>query len=87
MQLSTFAIYADGSTLHVTGKNLNQIRKNLEIDFMILHKWFFENIQKKFHYMVIGRKDPLHKVTLNNNEIPSSTQSTLTCSKFTIETL
>ena len=29
--------YADNNTLYYTGKDLNQIRKNLEMDFIILH--------------------------------------------------
>ena len=29
--------YADNNTLYSTGKNLNKIKRNLEIDFMILH--------------------------------------------------
>ena len=45
-------------TLFSTGKDLNRIRRNLEIDFMILHQWFHENHmtlnQGKCHYMVIG---------------------------------
>ena len=50
--------YADENTLYSTVKNLNRIRRNLEIDFMILHQWFHENHmtlnQGKCHYMVIG---------------------------------
>ena len=29
--------YADENTLYSTGKNLNRIRRNLEMEFMILH--------------------------------------------------
>ena len=29
--------YADNNTMYSTGKNLNKIKRNLEIDFMILH--------------------------------------------------
>ena len=39
----------------------NWIRRNLEIDFMILHQWFHENHMTlnpgKCHYMVIGSRD------------------------------
>ena len=35
--------YADDSTLYSTGKYLNRIRRNLEMEFMILHQWFHEN--------------------------------------------
>ena len=30
--------YADDNTMYSTGKDLNQIRTNLEMDFMILHQ-------------------------------------------------
>ena len=30
--------YVDDNTLYFTGKDLNQIRRNLEMDFMILHQ-------------------------------------------------
>ena len=30
--------YVDNNTLYFTGKDLNQIRRNLEMDFMILHQ-------------------------------------------------
>ena len=35
--------YADENTWYSNGKDLNRIRRNLEIDFMILHQWFHEN--------------------------------------------
>ena len=35
--------YANDNTLYSTGKDLRQIRTNLEMDFMILHHWFHEN--------------------------------------------
>ena len=49
--------YTDDNTLYSTGKEPNQIRRNLEIDFMILHQWFRENHKTlnpgKRNYMVL----------------------------------
>ena len=60
MFISKFSLcnYTDDNTLYSTGKDLNQIRRNLEMDFMILEQWFHEyrmtlNLGKR-HYMVIG---------------------------------
>ena len=68
--------YADDNILYSTGKDINRIRKNLEMNFMILHKWFHEKHvllnPGNCHYMVIGSKDPSHKIMRNNNEITSS---------------
>ena len=51
-------------TLFSTGKDLNRIRRNLEIDFMILHQWFHENHMTlspgKCHDMVIASRDLSH---------------------------
>ena len=62
------AIIADDSTLHFTGKDLNRIRRNLEIDFVILHQCFYENHMTlnlgKCHYMVIGSRDLSHEIML-----------------------
>ena len=58
-----------------------KIKNDLEMDFMILHKWFHENhmVLKpgKCHYVVIGDNDPSHKIILNNNEIASSNEEKL----------
>ena len=52
---------------------MRKIKKDLEIDFMILHKWFHENRMVlnpgKCHCTVIGDNDPSYKIILNNNEI------------------
>ena len=75
--------YADDNTLYSTGKDLNRIRRNLEMDFMILHQWFHENHMTlnpgkwKCHYMVIGSKDLSHGIVLNNNKIASSNEEKL----------
>ena len=55
---------------------MQKIKNDLEMDFMILHKWFHVNHMVlnpgKCHYIVIGDDDPIHKIILNNNEIASS---------------
>ena len=73
--------YADDKTLYSTGKNLNRIRRNLEMEFMILHQLFHENHMTlnpgKCHYMVIGSRDLSHEIMLNNNKITSSNEEKL----------
>ena len=73
--------YADDNTLYSTGKDLNRIRRNLEIDFMILHQWFHENHMTlnpgKCHYMVIGSRDLSHEIMLNDSKITSSNEKKL----------
>ena len=58
-----------------------KIKNVLEIDFMILHKWFHENHMVlnpvKCHYIVIGDDDSSHKIILNNNEIACSSEENL----------
>ena len=70
--------YADDNTLYSTGKDLNRIRRNLGIDFMILHQWFHENHMTlnpgKCHYMVIGSRDLSHEIMLNDSKITSSNE-------------
>ena len=55
---------------------MRKIKNDLEMDFMILHKWFHGNDMVlnpgKCHYIVIGDDDSTHKIILNNNEIASS---------------
>ena len=73
--------YADDNTLYSTGKDLNRIRRNLEIDFMILHQWFHENHMTlnpgKCHYMVISSRDLSHEIMLNDSKITSSNEKKL----------
>ena len=70
--------YADDKTLYKSGKNMGRIKNDLEMDFMILHKWFHENHMVlnpgKCHCIVIGDDDPSHKIILNNKEIASSNE-------------
>ena len=73
--------YADDNTLYCTGKDLNQIKRTLEMDFMILHQWLHKNHMKvnpgKCHYMVIGSRDLSHEIMLNNNKITGSNEEKL----------
>ena len=73
--------YADNSTLYSTGKDLNWIRRNLEINFVILHQWFHENHMTlnpgKCHYMVIGSRDLSYEIMLNDSKITSSNEKKL----------
>ena len=67
--------YADDNTLYFTGKELNRIRRNLKIDFIILHRWFHGDHMAlnpgRCHYMVIGGRDLSHEIMVNNNKITS----------------
>ena len=76
-----FFNYADDNTLYSTVKDLNRIRRNLEMNFIILHQWFRENHMTlnpgKCHYMVIGSRDLSHEIMLNNNNITSSNEEKL----------
>ena len=73
--------YADDNILYSTRKDVNRIRKNLEIDFMVLHQWFHENHitlnPKKCHYRVIGSRDLSRQIMLNNNKFTSSNMEKL----------
>ena len=57
---------------------MRKIKNDLEMDFMILHKWIHENHMMlnpdKCRYIVIGDDDPTHKIKLNNIEIASSNE-------------
>ena len=73
--------YADDKTLYSTGKDLNRITGNLEMEFMTLHQWFYENHMAlnpgKYYYMVIGSRDLSHEIMLNNSKITSSNEEKL----------
>ena len=57
---------------------MRKIKNDLEMDFMILHKWIHENHMMlnpdKCRYIVIGDDDPTHKIKLNNIETASSNE-------------
>ena len=56
------------TTPYKSGKNMRKIKNDLEMDFMILYKWFHESHMVlnlgKCHYIVIGDDDPSHKIIL-----------------------
>ena len=61
---------------------MQKIKNDLEMDLMILHKWFHENHMVlnpgKCHYIVTDDDDdPTQKIILNNNEIASSNEEKL----------
>ena len=67
--------YVDDNTFYSTGKDLNRIRRNLEIDFRILHQCFHENHMTlnpgKCHCLINGSGDLWHEIMLNNSKITS----------------
>ena len=60
---------------------MQKVKNDLEMDFMLLLKWFHENHMvlnlDKCHYIVIGEDDPNQNINLNNNEIASSNEEKL----------
>ena len=60
---------------------MRKIKNNLEMDFMILRKWFHENHMilnpGKCDNIVIGDNDLSHKIILNNDEITGSSEENL----------
>ena len=60
---------------------MRKIKTDLEMDFMILLKWFHENHMVlnpgRCHFILIRDDDPTHKINLNNNEIASSSKEKL----------
>ena len=50
--------YADGNTLYSTAKDLNRVRRNHEMDFMILrHESHMTLNPRKWHFMVIDSRN------------------------------
>ena len=76
-----FCLSRNDNTLFKSGKNIQKIKNDLEMDFIILRKWFHENHMvlnpSKCHYIVIDDDDSSHKITLNDNEIASSSEEKL----------
>ena len=60
---------------------MQKIKNDLEMDLMILHKWFHENHMVlnlgKCRYIVVGDDDPTQKIILNNNKSASSNEEKL----------
>ena len=76
------------TTLSINQENMQKIKNDLEMDFMILQKWFHENHMVlnpgKCHYIVIGDDDPAQKIIFNNNEIASSNEENFLVSFWTV---
>ena len=57
---------------------MKKIENDLEMDFMILRKWFHENHMLlnpgKCRCIVISDNDPSHKINFNTNEIANSNE-------------
>ena len=55
---SNLCNYADYNTLNAIGKNLEQLKVDLQPNFSILQKWFYENDMilnpGKYHYLFSG---------------------------------
>ena len=73
-----FCLFRNVNYVTMSRKNMGKIKIDLEMDFTILHKWFYENHMVlnpgKCHYIVIGDDDPSYKTILNNNEIATSNE-------------
>ena len=68
IQYSVLNNYADDNNLFVIGKNKEDIKSLLLLDFEIVNNWFYENLMiqnpKKSYYMCLGK-------SLNDNEMPN----------------
>ena len=67
MKETSFTSYADDNTPYVTAKNLYEVIKSLEEDFIKLFQWFSDNQMKvnhnKCHLLVSGKNN----VTMNGS--------------------
>ena len=83
MTNSNLCNYADDNTLYAISKDLHVVKSNLQVNFAIMQKWFYENYMVlnsgKCHFMLIGNHDELDKISLNGTEIISSN-----CYKVTV---
>ena len=65
--------YADDNTLYSIGKNLNMVKENLEINFLIMQKWFYENHMVlnpgKCHCLVLGNRSNSDTINLNGTKL------------------
>ena len=66
IQYSVLSNYADDNNLFVIGKNKEDIKSLLLLDFEIVNNWFYENFMilnpEKSHYMCLGKN-------LDDNEV------------------
>ena len=73
--------YADNNTFYAIRKNLDKLKLDLQSNFLISQKWFYENqmILKPVncHYMLLGGHAQIDYISLNGIEIESSRNETL----------
>ena len=73
--------YADNNTFYAIRKNLDKLKLDLQSNFLISQKWFYENqmILKPVncHYMLLGGHAQIDYTSLNGIEIESSRNETL----------
>ena len=64
-----FCDYVDDNTLYSIGKNLNMVKENLKINFLIMQKWLYENHMVlnigKCQYLVLGKRSNSDAINLN----------------------
>ena len=77
IQYSVLSNYADDNNLFVIGKNKEDIKSLLLLDFEIVNNWLYENFMilnpKKSHYMCLGKNlDDNEVLNFNNLIIESS---------------
>ena len=77
IQYSVLSNYADDNNLFVIGKNKEDIKSLLLLDFEIVNNWFYENFMilnpEKSHYMCLGKNlDDNEVLNFNNLIIESS---------------
>ena len=57
-------------------KNSHVVKSNLEANFAIMQKWFYENQMvtnpRKYYHVLIGNHDEPDKINLNATEITSN---------------
>ena len=63
VESSNICNYADDNTLFAFGKTFDEVTKKLQNDFLILHKWFFNNFlvlnSDKCHFVTLGTPNTL----------------------------
>ena len=68
--------YGDDNILFVLDKNFDEVLKNPQNDFLILHEWVFNNFlilnPNKCHFMTLGTPNKLPKFKCNDIIIKNS---------------
>ena len=78
IQYSVFSNYADDNNLFVIGKNEEDIKSLLLLDFEIVNNWFYEKVMilnpEKSHFMCLGKNLEDNEVLNFNNFIMKSSK-------------